>query len=86
MKKHSDLTFKFRKHDFTRCFMRKRQSLRPCHTPHADLATPLPRRDHAESNPTLVACFAQERERCEKGSENEDERKRELEKKEKKKK
>ena len=23
MKKHSDLTFKFRKHDFTRCFMRK---------------------------------------------------------------
>ena len=23
MKKHSDLAFKFRKHDFTRCFMRK---------------------------------------------------------------
>ena len=23
MKKHSDLTFKIRKHDFTRCFMRK---------------------------------------------------------------
>ena len=23
MKKHSDLAFRFRKHDFTRCFMRK---------------------------------------------------------------
>ena len=23
MKKHSDLVFKFRKHDFTRCFIRK---------------------------------------------------------------
>ena len=23
IKKHSDLAFKFRKHDFTRCFMRK---------------------------------------------------------------
>ena len=27
MKKHSDLTFKFRKHDFTRCFMRKQWTI-----------------------------------------------------------
>ena len=27
MKKHSDLAFKFRKHDFTRCFMRKQGTI-----------------------------------------------------------
>ena len=27
MKKHSDLEFKFRKHDFTRCFMRKQWTI-----------------------------------------------------------
>ena len=27
MKKHSDLAFKFRKHDFTRCFMRKQWTI-----------------------------------------------------------
>ena len=27
MKKHSDLPFKFRKHDFTRCFMRKQRTI-----------------------------------------------------------
>ena len=27
MKKHSDLAFKFRKHDFTRCFMRKQLTI-----------------------------------------------------------
>ena len=27
MKKHSDLAFKFRKHDFTRCFMRKQRTI-----------------------------------------------------------
>ena len=27
MKKHSDLAFKFRKHDFTRCFMRKKLTI-----------------------------------------------------------
>ena len=27
MKKHSDLVFKFRKHDFTRCFMRKQRTI-----------------------------------------------------------
>ena len=27
LKKHSDLAFKFRKHDFTRCFMRKQWTI-----------------------------------------------------------
>ena len=27
MKKHLDLAFKFRKHDFTRCFMRKQWTI-----------------------------------------------------------
>ena len=27
MKKHSNLAFKFRKHDFIRCFMRKQQTI-----------------------------------------------------------
>ena len=27
MKKHSDLAFKFRKHDFTGCFMRKQRTI-----------------------------------------------------------
>ena len=27
MKKYSDLAFKFRKHDFTRCFMRKQRTI-----------------------------------------------------------
>ena len=27
MKKHSDLTFKFRKHNFSKCFMRKQQTI-----------------------------------------------------------
>ena len=27
MKKHSDLAFKFRKHDFTKCFMRKQWTI-----------------------------------------------------------
>ena len=27
MKKHSELAFKFRKHDFTRCFMRKQWTI-----------------------------------------------------------
>ena len=27
MKKHSDLTFKIRKYDFTRCFMRKQRTI-----------------------------------------------------------
>ena len=27
MKNHSDLDFKFRKHDFTGCFMRKQQTI-----------------------------------------------------------
>ena len=27
MKKHLDLAFKFRKHDFTKCFMRKQQTI-----------------------------------------------------------
>ena len=27
IKKHSDLAFKFRKHDFTKCFMRKQRTI-----------------------------------------------------------
>ena len=27
MKKHLDLAFKFRKHDFTKCFMRKQRKI-----------------------------------------------------------